>query len=1440
MNEKQINILLIEDNPGDARLVKLYLEENGVFHHKLRWVENLAEGLNVLATEMFDVILLDLNLPDSRGIETLARINLYAHLIPVILLTGVNDEKTELDAIKMGAQDYFIKGEVKSDLLIRQICFTIERKKIVGELEYEKNRAQNYLDIAGVMIVAINENMQVTMINEKGCITLGYDISEIIGKNIVDAFILEDEKEKVKETFGQVLHGEIELIKDIEFSVITKSGNVKLIEWHNSLLKDIDGKITGTLSSGLDITESRHKEELMRDSEEKFAIAFLTSPYAITITSVEDGRFIDVNTAFSTITGFTKEEALSNSSIGLKIWADPNDRINVVAAITSGKKIVDEEFLFRKKNGEIITCLFSASIISLNSKHFILSSINNITERKQSEKTLCESEAKLDEAAKIAQLGTWEYDVDREQFLFNDQFYSLLHTTAEREGGYTMPLMHYANKFLHPDDVAMVGVETKKALETSDPIYYSRIDHRIICADGEIGYFNVNIKIVKDRHGRTVKTYGVNQVITERKQAVEKLQTSESKFRAVAKLSPVAIYCSSGSDQKAVYINETFYKTFGFSMEDVPTVGHWWIKAFPDDKYRQKIHDQWVFNIEQANKNNGDVEALECVCTCKDGSEKNINWVGKTIGKEFWAFGYDVTERKNREVRMNKINSGLLSLKDDYDENIKVLTALAGELLGGTCVLYNRLDGNLLCLIGKWNAPHDLPTEDDPFGHICYDLIQNTSESVFVIHDLQKSKYAESDPNVIPYGLQTYVGHQVRFGGKICGALCSVYTKDHQPTEDDLFMLGILASAVGQEEERNKAKEEISKMANILESTPDLVGMADRQGNVFYLNQGGKLIMGMNTSKDITKLKISDFHPEDIVQLIMHEGLPTASKKGFWSSETKLLSTAGEEIPILQVILCHRNSKNIITHYSTIARDIRESKRAEEKVQKLSLAVEQSPVTVVITDKEGEIEYVNARFYELTGYTKEEVIGKNPSLLKSDKHSKSFYEELWNTILSGKVWKGEMLNKKKNGEIYWESASISPLLNNEGEITHFVAMKEDITEKMKMISELYEAKEKAESASKLKDAFINNMSHEIRTPLNGIVGLSSLIKESYSQYMVEDDESLFTGIDASAQRIIRTVDMILNYSRLQSGEFTVIPKQINLFEICESIIQQNKDAAEVKSLELLFDNRCDGTKITGDEYTITQIVSNLLDNAIKYTKKGTVEIAILPGIEDGIILEIKDTGIGIAKEYLDHLFEPYRQEDMGYGRSYEGVGLGLALTKKFVELNNAVLFVESIKGEGTTLRIKFNGAGKVKIDPFAMAERIVTINPTVSKRESKPIILIVEDDKFNQEILKRVLTKKYRTYSAVSAEGAYEVLKNNEIDLILMDISINGEKDGLVLTKELKAAKKYLHIPVIAVTAHAGNDDRRNALAAGCDEYLAKPFSMDQLFKKIGKFVKEE
>jgi signal transduction histidine kinase len=241
-----------------------------------------------------------------------------------------------------------------------------------------------------------------------------------------------------------------------------------------------------------------------------------------------------------------------------------------------------------------------------------------------------------------------------------------------------------------------------------------------------------------------------------------------------------------------------------------------------------------------------------------------------------------------------------------------------------------------------------------------------------------------------------------------------------------------------------------------------------------------------------------------------------------------------------------------------------------------------------------------------------------------------------------------------------------------------------------MVSELIVVKEKAESANKLKDAFIANISHEIRTRLNGILGMAKLIRDIFSGKIKKEDEELFAGIGYSSQRIIRTVDMILNYSRLQVGEFPVFPQKLELSSICVNLVRVYTTAAKYKSLELTFRNDCGDEKVFANEYSITMAISNLIDNAINYIDQEFITVTLRKGYNDDIILDVKDTGIGIIEEYLEKIFETYRQERIGYGRAYDGIGLGLSLVKKVLALNNAKVFVESKKGEGTTFSINFS------------------------------------------------------------------------------------------------------------------------------------------------------
>ena len=525
--------------------------------------------------------------------------------------------------------------------------------------------------------------------------------------------------------------------------------------------------------------------------------------------------------------------------------------------------------------------------------------------------------------------------------------------------------------------------------------------------------------------------------------------------------------------------------------------------------------------------------------------------------------------------------------------------------------------------------------------------------------------------------------------------------------------------------------------------------------------------------------------------------------------------------------------KGTITNFIAVKEDITERKRTAEEFIMLADALKSIEECVSVTDLEDNVIFVNQSFLKTYGYSQDEIVGKNISIFRSpNNHPELIKKIIPSTLKYG--WQGELWNKRKDGSEFLISLTTKTIKNKDDVIIGLIGVARDITEEKRAETELIEAKVKAESSNKLKDAFIANMSHEIRTPLNGIIGLTSIIKETFAEHLEEKDEELFEGVHHSSNRIIRTIDMILNYSRLQTGQFPYTPKEIDLSTICTELIHQYKNIANKEGIDISFENKDGDVKLFADEYSITNSISNLIDNAIKYNNKGYVKLILYKGNNDEILLKIVDSGIGMEKEYIKHIFDPYLQEVMGYGRTYEGVGLGLALVKKFMDLNGTDISIESKKWQGTTVTINF---GKPIDQPKEkITEEIKTRIVIPLKKKDKPLVLIVEDDIINQEVTKRLIENKYNVICCDNFNEAIGLVKDNNVEMILMDISIKGKKNGLDLIKELKASKEYSQIPIIVVTAHAFDKDKDNAFAAGSDDYLSKPFSKDLLLEKMATF----
>ncbi len=506
-------------------------------------------------------------------------------------------------------------------------------------------------------------------------------------------------------------------------------------------------------------------------------------------------------------------------------------------------------------------------------------------------------------------------------------------------------------------------------------------------------------------------------------------------------------------------------------------------------------------------------------------------------------------------------------------------------------------------------------------------------------------------------------------------------------------------------------------------------------------------------------------------------------------------------------------------------------KEQDIKLRMLQRSMEQSPASIVITDLNGDIEYVNPKFCDITGYSLKEVIGKNPRILKSGITPDETYKEMWETVLAGEEWGGEFLNVKKNKELYWERANFSPIKNEYGKISHIVAVKEDITEAKSFEKELLESKNRAEESDRLKSAFLANMSHELRTPLNAVIGFSNLCDDSLSITEILE----FVGlINKSGNQLLGIIEDILSFTSIESQSFQIGEEEFFMFNFIEDVKKMSKEKQVQENKErlgLLFktDENYSRILVKSDYQRLLQVVTNLIKNAFKFTNEGGVELGYqVDG--DELSLYIKDSGVGIEKEKKDVIFNKFRQADDSITRTFGGTGLGLAISKKIMDMLGGTIEVESEPNVGSTFTLRLNCV-------ISKIDREKELNNTNGMQTSiLPLILVAEDEISNYKLIEAILKRNsYEVIRAENGEEAVEMCRNNSnIRLVLMDIRM-PIMDGLIATKKIKSFNPNL--PIIAQTAYAMDGDENKAKEEGCNDYISKPIKKDLLLEKIKALI---
>ena len=523
--------------------------------------------------------------------------------------------------------------------------------------------------------------------------------------------------------------------------------------------------------------------------------------------------------------------------------------------------------------------------------------------------------------------------------------------------------------------------------------------------------------------------------------------------------------------------------------------------------------------------------------------------------------------------------------------------------------------------------------------------------------------------------------------------------------------------------------------------------------------------------------------------------------------------------------------------------DISQQVRAEADLRKLFLAVEQSPNSIVVTNLQAEIEYVNEAFLRTTGYRREEVIGQNPRILQAEDDARSDHVGMWAALTQGQPWKGEFHNRRKDGSTYVEFAHVAPLRQPDGSISHYVAVKEDITEKKRIgreldryrahleelvaerTAELAEARQRAEAANQAKSAFLANMSHEIRTPMNAIVGLTHLLQ---GEDMTPRQAHRLGQIRDSAHHLLAIITGILDLSKIEAGKVTLDESDFHISALLDHVHGLVVDRALAKGVQMMVERSGVPPWLHGDLTRLRQALLNYADNAVKFTLKGSIRLRVRVIEDKGedllLRFEVQDTGIGIAADQLPKLFQAFEQADTSTTRRYGGTGLGLAVARRLAGLMGGEAGADSEPGVGSsfwfTARLRRGHPVPAEVSLDGMPG---TAEAALREQCAGARVLLAEDDEINREVAIALLNAAgLMVDTANDGRDALALMERHPYDLVLMDVQM-PIMDGFEATRAIRAKPALASLPILAMTANIFEEDRQACMDAGMDDFVPKP-----------------
>lgn len=508
--------------------------------------------------------------------------------------------------------------------------------------------------------------------------------------------------------------------------------------------------------------------------------------------------------------------------------------------------------------------------------------------------------------------------------------------------------------------------------------------------------------------------------------------------------------------------------------------------------------------------------------------------------------------------------------------------------------------------------------------------------------------------------------------------------------------------------------------------------------------------------------------------------------------------------------------------------DVTEENRQNKKLKALSSAVEQSPVSIVTTDLNGVIEYANPAFEKLTGYSQEESVGLRMKVLKSGLSSEEVYKNFWQTLSSGNVWRGEWINKRKDGVLYHEYETITPIYNQKGQMINYLAIKEDISRQKQAEKDRID-REVLDASNRAKNNFLSRMSLEIRTPLNAVLGFAELLGKDTA--LTEKQSSYMHSILRSGEHLKKLIDDILDLSKAESGHTIVNCVNFNLHELIDDIAMMFQLRFIEKNIQLMvYKDQSLPHFVLGDEGKLRQILINLIGNALKFTEVGSVSLRTFaqknPNNDSKkftLSVVVEDTGPGISSEDQGQIFNSFYQNKDATSQS--GTGLGLAITKNLVELLGGSIMVFSSIGVGSNFSFNL---------PMHESDRVVeSYQKGVQVKSDKgPVRILIADDKVEEcEKIKTLLASLgFLTQVVSNGQAVFDVLEKWEPQALLMDMKL-PIMDGYETARRICARKEKVRPYILGLVESQVESDIYEAIHSGVNRCIAKPIKIDDLLE---------